>query len=62
MPRAFAWYVFSRTLFFFKPPSLLNSLHSAEAVSGIIFADMTQRKWTPPEWFPVHYLTTKDVL
>ncbi|GJE98599.1 FAD dependent oxidoreductase [Phanerochaete sordida] len=33
----------------------------AEAVAGMIRADMTRERWQPPQWFPTHYLTTQDV-
>ena len=32
-------------------------LCSAEAVAGMIHAELTGGKWTMPEWFPEHYLT-----
>lgn len=59
MPRAFAWWVLI-------PQSIGRadedeSYYSAEAVAGMILADMRGKKWSPPDWFPVHYLTTKAV-
>lgn len=46
------------------PPTLVTHaygwwLYSAEAVAGMIHAELTGGKWTPPEWFPMHYLTGK---
>ncbi|KAG5728184.1 Gamma-glutamylputrescine oxidoreductase [Termitomyces sp. T112] len=31
----------------------------AEAVVGMITADIAGRAWSPPEWFPHHFLTTE---
>ena len=58
MPRAFAWYVFTCA---FSYVLVADPLGSAEAVSGMIYADMTQQKWSAPDWFPLHYLTAQDV-
>ncbi len=34
---------------------------SAEAVAGLILADLKGEAWTVPEWFPRHYLTTDSL-
>ncbi len=34
---------------------------SAEAVTGLILADLKGEAWTVPEWFPRHYLTTDSL-
>ncbi|POW06969.1 hypothetical protein PSHT_10129 [Puccinia striiformis] len=31
----------------------------AEVVASMIFAELMGKKWTIPDWFPTHYLTTK---
>ncbi|KNE99769.1 hypothetical protein PSTG_07056 [Puccinia striiformis f. sp. tritici PST-78] len=31
----------------------------AEVVASMIFAELMGKKWTMPDWFPTHYLTTK---
>ncbi|KAI0750607.1 FAD dependent oxidoreductase [Irpex lacteus] len=33
----------------------------AEAVAGLILADLKGEAWTVPEWFPRHYLTTDSL-
>ncbi|EKM50830.1 uncharacterized protein PHACADRAFT_200761 [Phanerochaete carnosa HHB-10118-sp] len=33
----------------------------AEAVAGMIAADIVGERWVPPEWFPMHYFTGKDM-
>ncbi|KAH9945748.1 FAD dependent oxidoreductase [Amylocystis lapponica] len=61
MPRAYAWRVLcswtviplTRTLFM---PALMYC--SAEAVAGMIAADITGQQWSPPVWLPHHYITT----
>lgn len=61
MPRAFAWYVYFASLSSFGQEMLMQSEYSAEAVAGMIKADISGKKWTSPEWFPAHYLTTKEI-
>lgn len=30
---------------------------SAEALAGLLWSDIENSTWTPPEWLPRHYLT-----
>lgn len=61
MPRAFAWYVRLHSLPFHdthrEPHIQIPLIHSAEVVAQMIIADRLNKKWTPPSWFPLWYLT-----
>jgi hypothetical protein len=56
MTRAYAWYAFQNYVKVLSTHCLLNT--SAEAVAGMVVADISGTPWTQPDWLPQHFLTT----
>ena len=63
MPRAYGWYVFplKHSLCLRSGAHPQDGESSAEAVAGMIVADMQGKEWRVPDWLPRHFLTEDRV-